>query len=102
VTSVLELVRVFSSIPTCFNVYLCQSPGSNSFVWVFVGASVLAAQSSSRAIVAFEGDKELYEEILQPLQVIASQCQGVDPSQFVVLDDEDDTLPHQDAVNLCE
>ena len=52
--------------------------------------------------MALEGDKELYEEILQPLQVIASQCQGVDPSQFVVLDDEDDSLPQQGAVNLCE
>jgi hypothetical protein len=93
---------VFSSNPTCFNVYLFHSPASNSFVWIFVGASVLAAQSSNMAIVALEGDKELYDELLQPLQVIASQCQGVDPSQFVVLDDENDTLPHQGAVNLCE
>jgi hypothetical protein len=52
--------------------------------------------------VALEGDKELYQEVLQPLQVIASQSQGVDPSQFVVLDDEDDSLPQQGAINLCE
>ena len=52
--------------------------------------------------MALEGDKELYEELLQPLQVIASQCQDVDPSQFQVLDDEDETLPQQGAVNLCE
>ena len=52
--------------------------------------------------MALEGDKELYKELLQPLQVIASQCEGVDPSQFVVLDDEDDNLPQQGAVNLCE
>ena len=75
---------------------------SNSFFRVFVGASVLAAQSTNRAIVALEGDKELYEEVLQPLQVIASQCQGVDPSQFVVNDDEDDTLRQQGVVDLCE
>ena len=52
--------------------------------------------------MALEGDKELYKELLQPLHVIASQCQGVDPSQFVVHDDEDDTLPQQGVVNLCE
>jgi hypothetical protein len=52
--------------------------------------------------VALEGDKELYDEVLQPLQVIVSQCQGVDPSQFVANDNEDDTLPQQGAVNLCE
>jgi hypothetical protein len=69
---------------------------------VFVGASVLAAQSSNRAIVALEGDKELYEELLQPLAVKASQCQRLDPSQFVDLDDDDDALPQQGAVNLCE
>jgi hypothetical protein len=54
------------------------------------------------AIVALEGDKELYEELLQPLQVTALDYQGVDPSQFVDLADEDETLPQQDAVNLCE
>ena len=75
---------------------------TNSFVCVFVGASVLAAQSTNRAIVALEGDKELFKEVLQPLQVIASKSQGVDPSQFVDLDDDDDTLPQQGAVNLCE
>jgi hypothetical protein len=52
--------------------------------------------------VALEGDKELYEEILQPLQVIASEGQGVDPSHCVDFDDDDDTLPQQGAVNLCE
>ena len=93
---------MFCSSPTCFNIWPFQSHASNSFVWVFVGASVHAAQSTNRSIVALEGDKELYEELLQPLQVIASQCQGVDPSQFVVLDDEDDSLPQQGAVNLCE
>jgi hypothetical protein len=69
-------------------------------VYVFVGASVLAAQSSNRAIVALEGDKELYEELLQPLQVAASDSQ--DPSHFVDLDDDDDALPQQGAVSLCE
>jgi hypothetical protein len=42
--------------------------------------------------MALDGDKELYEELLQPLQVASSECQGVDPSYFVVLDD-DDTPP---------
>jgi hypothetical protein len=69
---------------------------------VFLGASVLAAQSCNRAIVALEGDKELYEELLQPLQVGLSDSQGADPTQFVDLDDDDDTLPQQGAVNLCE
>ena len=70
---------------------------------VFLGASVLAAQSSNRAIVALEGDKELYDELLQPLQVAASDSQGVDPSRFVDLnDDDDDALPQQGAVSLCE
>jgi hypothetical protein len=52
--------------------------------------------------VALEGDKELYEELLLPLQVAASDSQGVDPSHFVDLDDDDDTLLQQGAVNLCE
>jgi hypothetical protein len=43
--------------------------------------------------VTFEEDKELYEELLQPLQVAGSECQGVDPTHFVDLDDDDDTLP---------
>jgi hypothetical protein len=52
--------------------------------------------------VALEGDKELYEELLLPLQVAASAGQGVDPTHFVDLDDDDDTLPQQGAVSLCE
>jgi hypothetical protein len=52
--------------------------------------------------VALEGDKELYEELLQPLQVAASDSQWVDPAHFVDLDDNDNTLPQQGAVNLCE
>jgi hypothetical protein len=75
---------------------------TNSFVWIFVGASVLAAQSANRAIVALEGDKELYEELLQPLQVGGSDSQGIDPTHSVDLDDDDDILPQQGAVNLCE
>jgi hypothetical protein len=52
--------------------------------------------------VALEGDKELYEELLHPLQVAASESHGVDPTHFVDLDDDDDTLPQQGAVSLCE
>ena len=52
--------------------------------------------------MALEGDKELYEELLQPLQVARSDSQGVDPTQFVDFDDDDDTLPQQGVVNLCE
>jgi len=52
--------------------------------------------------VALEGDKELYEELLLPLQVTGSDSQGVDPAHFVDLDDDDDTLPQQGAVNLYE
>ena len=74
----------------------------NSFISLFVGASILAAQSANRAIVALEGDKELYEEILHPLQVAASESQGVDPTHYEDLDDDDDALPQQGAVNLCE
>ena len=69
---------------------------------VFVGASVLAAQYTNRAIVALEGDKELYEELLQPLQVAASDSQGVDPTHFVDLDDDDNTLLQQGTISLCE
>ena len=54
------------------------------------------------AIVALEGDKELYEEFLHPLQVVTSESQGVDPTHFVDLDDDDDVLPQQGVVNLCE
>jgi hypothetical protein len=59
---------------TLFNIPLSLYLGNsitctNSFVSVFVGASILAAQFADRAIVALEGDKELYEELLQPLQV---------------------------------
>jgi hypothetical protein len=52
--------------------------------------------------VALEGDKELYEELLLPLQVAASDSHGIDPSHFVDLDDNDDALPQQGAVSLCE
>jgi hypothetical protein len=52
--------------------------------------------------VALEGDKELYEELLQPLQVTMSECQGVDPTHFVDLDDDEDTPPQYGAINLCE
>ena len=52
--------------------------------------------------MALEGDKELYEELLKPLQVAASERQRVDPSYFVDLDDDDDILPQQGAVSLCE
>ena len=52
--------------------------------------------------MAFGGDKELYEEILHPLQVAASEFEGVDQTHVVDLDDYDDALPQQGAVNLCE
>ena len=85
------------------SLYLAKSITCDSFfVSVFVGALVLAAQSFNRAIVALEGDKELYEKLLQPLQVAASDSQGVDPTHFVDLDDDDGTFPQQGAVNLCE
>ena len=53
--------------------------------------------------MALEGDKELYEEILHPIQVAATESLGVGPTHVVNLDeDEDDALPQQGAVNLCE
>jgi hypothetical protein len=75
---------------------------TNSFVWVFVSASILAAQYANMAIMGLEGDKELYEELMQPLQVAASDCQGIDPTHFVDLDDDNDIPPQHSAVNLCE
>ena len=55
------------------------------------------------AIVALEGDKEFYEELMHSLQVAASESQGVNPTHVVDLDDnDDDALPQQGAVNLCE
>ena len=101
-TSMLELVRVICSKLTCSHTLATQSHANNSFLWVFVGASVLAAQSTNRSIVALEGDKELYEELLQPLQVAASECEGIDPTHYVDLDDDEDTPLQQGAVNLCE
>jgi hypothetical protein len=71
-------------------------------VFVFLGASVVAAQSSNKTIVALEGDKELYEELLMPLQVATSERHVVDPTYFVDIDDDDDTVPQQGAVSLCE
>jgi hypothetical protein len=52
--------------------------------------------------VALEGDKELYTELLMPLQVALSKRNVVDPTYFVDLDDDDDTVPQQGAVSLCE
>jgi hypothetical protein len=52
--------------------------------------------------VALEGDNELYEELLIPLQVAASEHHRVDTTYFVDLDDDDDTVPQQGAVSLCE
>jgi hypothetical protein len=54
------------------------------------------------AIMALDGDNELYKELMQPLQVASPECQGVDPTHFVDLDDDEDTPPQQGAVNLCE
>ena len=49
--------------------------------------------------MALEGDKKLYEEFLHPLQVTASESQGVDPTHVVDLDDkDDDALPQQGAI----
>jgi hypothetical protein len=44
----------------------------------------------------------MYDEVLQPLQVTTSDSKEVDPSQFVDLDADDDALPQQGVVNLCE
>ena len=44
----------------------------------------------------------MYEAVLQPLQVSASQGEGIDPTRFVDLDDDEDTPLQQGAVNLCE
>ena len=52
--------------------------------------------------MALEGDKELYEELLMPLQVAATERHMVDQNYFVDLDDDDDTVPQQGAVSLCE
>ena len=49
-----------------------------------------------------EVDKKMYEELLQPLHVAAPQCQGVDPTYIVDLDDDEDITPQQGAINLCE
>ena len=69
---------------------------------LFVGASILASQSANMAIVALEGDKELYEEILHPLQAAATESQWADPTHYADLSEDDDVLPQQGAVNLCE
>ena len=52
--------------------------------------------------MALEGDKELYVELLHPLQVATSESRGVDPTYTVHLDDDDDTHPQHGAVSLCE
>ena len=52
---------------------------------MFVGASVLAAQSTNMAIVALEGDKEIYEKLLLPFQLAASELRGVDPTHMLTL-----------------
>ena len=75
---------------------------TNTYLSVSVGASVLAAQSSNRAIVALEGDKELYEELLHPLQVARSEGRGIDSTHFEDLDDDDDDAGQHGAVSLCE
>jgi hypothetical protein len=54
------------------------------------------------AIAALDGNKELYEELLLSLQVAALECQGIDPTHFVDLDNDEDTPLQQGAVNLCE
>jgi hypothetical protein len=102
VTSLLEQVSVICSTFIWHPTYGIQLHSTNSVVSLFIGASVLAAQSSNRAIVALEGDKELYEELLMPLQVAASERHRVDQNYFVDLDDDDDTVPQQGAVSLCE
>ena len=52
--------------------------------------------------MVLEGDKEMFEELLQPLQVAASECEGVNPTHIVDLDDNEDTPPQEGVVNLCE
>ena len=52
--------------------------------------------------MALKRDKELYVELLQPLQVAASERHIDDPSYYVDLDDDDDILPQPGAVNLSD
>ena len=52
--------------------------------------------------MALEGDKDLYEEHLLPLQVAASDSHGINLSRVVDLDDDDDALPQKGVVSLCE
>ena len=61
-----------------------------------------AARSTERHIVAFEGDSSIFEEVLQPLQVVATRAPAFDEKDVLALSDEDEVLPDEDQINLCE
>ena len=63
---------------------------------------MLAAQATRRAIVALEGDKNIFKEVLDPLQKTAAVPHAVAPSEVTDLTEDDEVLPEEDAVDLCE
>lgn len=62
-----------------------------------------AAKTSSRHIVALEGDTAIFKEILDPLQFTDSLEADADVNMQALGDsDEDEPLPDKGKISLCK
>ena len=77
---------------------------SFSFIIFFLlGASIRAARSTSRHILALESDLKSFEDVLKPLQKVSQSTTFVDLSPTLeALVDDKDALADEQLVNLCE
>jgi len=68
------------------------------------GSSIRAAHSSNRHILALESDAQLFDEVLKPLQTLATISKTLDSASTYDGMDIDDDSPIEDAalLNLCE
>ena len=69
-----------------------------------IGASIRAAQSSNRHIVALESDVTLFEEVLKPLQTLPSSSKTMefDSGEGGMESDGDSPVRDVELVDLCE
>ena len=59
-----------------------------------------AAVSANRHVLALEGDSSIFEEVLRPLQMRAPLPQVI--PRILLDDDDDEPIPDEDKVDLCE
>jgi hypothetical protein len=68
----------------------------------FSGSSVRAAISFNKHIVALEPDSAIFEDILRPLQETTKKIEALQIHNEAEEDDNEEDVPEEDEVNLCE